>query len=307
MNDSNKLEIPKTYVYTGEAFAYDIHNKEYVVHSEIDCLRGCFGNFTHHYTVHRDKPFSCTFRYYFRKIVDDTCDQKYLMDINAERPSTDTGRIRNALYIGSNRELQADIEWLYDILNQYVPFNVWHNTTLKDWRYNNYCINHTNYSLVFDFKDCLMYEVFFVLTTFRRLMQLTSRPYYRLAQKLAKEKWHNLSFINILLLLDNTDINIPVDQKIGFHMFNPEALYVTPQSFKDNKSRLALNSRSLHECIVPLKRQSYTFFRNMRCILKPNSSDNILDLQFNMDKLEELYELLPDSIKNQHDDINKQK
>lgn len=247
----SELTIPIRSIYTAEAFQYYFSNDSHDVSSRHSDLRGCFGKFTHNDFLPKNKKMTGRFCYFMNVFPEGTSvKEMYQIDARNGQPKN---HIRNATYIGTLEELRRDLRWLEHYMQQFIYFDVSAYQTSKCWRSNVY-VERTNTILNFYFKDAYLYQIFFVLNTFRKLTQLTSRPYYRLAQQLAKNKWHNMSFINILLMMDATDIAIPMDQKIHYFLFNPCAEWLTPESFKAQVEVLeksGLDSWYLYQCIIP--------------------------------------------------------
>lgn len=289
----SELTISIERVYTSEAFQYWFRNDTNDVVSRSSALRGCFGKFTHDNYLPKNKKMTGSFSYFMNVFSEETSIQEmYGTNVATGKPMEN---IRNATYIGSTTELREDCKWLKHYMQQFVDFDVNICHTSKCWRLNA-CVERTNVYLVFHFKDVYLYQIFFVLNTFRKLTQLTSRPYYRLAQQLAKDKWHNMSFINILLMMDVTDICIPLDQKVHHFLFNPRAKWLTPESFKaqvEVLEKIGLNNLYLYQCIIPFDGVNIRYYApdTIRLLKKDNWCDNdVLHLELDVSNLEKAYE-----------------
>ena len=292
---NSENNIPLGRIYTGEAFHFEFStDKSYVCNRE-DKIRGCFGAFTHHLRLPHDKKLSGQFKYYLN-VYEDIDEIK---NIETKYDHTKAGIVRNATYVGTFRSFHQDCEQLRKELAKFVDFTIYVTDVGKLWLRGG-CILRTNTVITFHFKEQYVYQIFFVLTLFRRLTQLTSRPYYRLAQTLEESKWHDMSLVEILLLMDSSDISIPMDQKIGQYLFNPYARQITPESFRENTAVLEhdglLSRFGLYQCIVPFDNVHH------RCevpsgsgkllVIPKNTSwedVNTLTMKLNADELEKLY------------------
>lgn len=295
--EKSELTIPIKSVYTAEAFQYFFDNGENDVVSRHSDLRGCFGKFTHNAYLPKDKKMTGNF-YYYMNVFTEKTSIKEMNGINI-CDGQPTGRIRNATYIGTRSELLDDFKWLEKYMQQFVNFHVNVHPTLKFWRGGGCCIERTNTLMNFCFTDAYLYQIFFVLNTFRKLTQLTSRPYYRLAQQLAKDKWHNMSFINILLMMDATDICILNDQKTHDFLFNPCAKWLTPEAFKAQVEVLeesGLNHWFLYQCIIPFDCVNIRTYVPHAISLTKNynkgdwGDTDVLHLELDASQLEKVYE-----------------
>lgn len=292
----SELTIPIKSVYTSEAFQYFFKNDDADVISRHSDLRGCFGKFTHNDYLPKNKKMTGTFSY-FMNVFPEGTSAKEMSGINVHSGQSMKG-IRNATYIGTIEELQNDCRWLEKYMQQFIDFHVSAYDSSKCWRINS-GIERTNTIMNFRFTDAYLYQIFFVLNTFRKLTQLTSRPYYRLAQQLAKDKWHDMSFINILLMMDATDICIPGDQKTHQFLFNSNAKWLTPESFKAQVEVLeesGLHRWNLHQCIIPFDCVHVTVSVPTIIPLMENFNDggwlnnDVLHLELDVSQLEKVYE-----------------
>lgn len=292
----SELTIPIRSIYTAEAFQYFFNNDKNDVISRHSDLRGCFGKFTHNDYLPKNKKMTGSFSY-FMNVFPEGTSVKEMFGVNT-RNGQPMKNIRNATYIGTIEELRHDFQWLEKYMQQFINFSVSAYRTSKCWRINA-GIERTNTCVNFRFKDAYLYQIFFVLNTFRKLTQLTSRPYYRLAQQLARDKWHNMSFINILLMMDATDMYIPVDQRTHHFLFNPCAKWLTPETFKAQIEVLeesGLDCWYLYQCIIPFDCvNARTYIPSTIPLMKNyNTSDrgdnDVLHLELDASRLEKVYE-----------------
>ena len=292
-NSENK--IPLGCIYTGEAFHFEFSTDNAHVSNREDRIRGCFGAFTHHLRLPHDKKLSGQFKYYLN--ICENIDE--IKNIETTYDHNKANAVRNATYVGTFKSFHRDCEQLRAKLAEFVDFTIYVSNHDKLWLRGG-CILRTNAVIMFQFKEQYVYQIFFVLNLFRRLTQLTSRPYYRLAQTLEESKWHDMSLVEILLLMDSSDINIPNDQRMGQYLFNPYARQITPKSFRENTAVLEHNGLlshfSLYQCIVPFDNLHYRFevstsSGRLLDIPKNVLCENIdaLTMQLNVNELENLY------------------
>ena len=187
INDLFSDQVLETKVFNAEAFSYTAQTERADLRFQNQLLNGCFGRFTHNINLPHDKIVKrCSFNYYFNLLS--THDSKQSGDnirgqfISNIDDSILPGGLRSALYIadGENKHhvLLNELKWLETELQQYVPFHM----ELYSWNTCRWISGHdlipTNSFVKFMFKNVYMWEIFLVLTCFRKLLQITSYAYY---------------------------------------------------------------------------------------------------------------------------------
>lgn len=137
----------------------------------------------------------------------------------------------------TQKQCSNELKYIYRHVSQYVNFDYTINYDKPcEWvRELSRLTFKTNSVLHLEFRNHYMYEIFFVLHAFRRYINLNSNFGHYQSKKLAKKKWHNLSFMNISLLLDYGNFRLPHDQKMLYY-FNIRACskFLSKNEFKNN-------------------------------------------------------------------------
>lgn len=284
-------------IVTNERFDFTLMTSDAYTDVIQNTPNGCFGKLTHaisgtklidhlHVDIHM--------LVYDNTTLDFPLLSKYLLPPHGIRQT-----ITNATVIDSMDSFHKELIWLSNYLQRYVAFHRYDQESIRVWTHSTY-ISETNYIVHFDFSRCYMWEVFFVLNCFRRLWQLTTRPYYYLAKQLYEQRWHNLDFVNILLLTDLSTMVVPNDQRIGhFFMDTNCETWISPDTMQETRNQIAQNANcfklnSLSGLIMPVvKHKAAGYYKSWSQVdLVPKNYNDVLTLQPDASKMEDIYNLV---------------
>lgn len=237
-NSEPKIKsIAQDLIYQGEAFNFRVITDKSDITESRSVLGPCFGRFTK--CIDADTLVrEAEFRYYITCITD--LDhivhyQDFLIDTNTPVRQP----YNNSIVIAKRLDFTNELSWLRRTLDAYFPnFTVYENHFEFSWLRGSQIQHHTNMVLGFQFNDMYMWEIFCVLQCFRQYCQLTSNFSYMLAKKLYCDKWHNLSFLQILFLTHLLPLRIPGDQKIGRSLVqNQLNEWITVDTIRENHTK----------------------------------------------------------------------
>lgn len=171
--------------------------------------------------------------------------KKVLVDLHFNLFSSDTefdfvhfeANHHDKVVLATQKQCSNELKYIYHHVSQYVNFDYSINYDKQcEWTWESTRPRfETNSVLHLEFCNHYMYEIFFVLHAFRRYINLKSNFGYYQSKKLAKQKWHNLSFTNISLLLDYGNYNLPFDQKmLGYFTMRTCSKFLSKNEFKNN-------------------------------------------------------------------------
>ncbi len=210
-----------------EFFAFKCYRFDNRCKRKMDRVtKGCYGELTHSVPTTEK----------LKKVLVDLHFNLFSSDTESDFVNIEANR-HDKVVFATQKQCSNELKYIYLHVSQYVNFDYTVN-------YNKPCIwtrefsarkFKTNSVLHLEFCNHYMYEIFFVLHAFRRYINLKSNFGYYQSKKLAKQKWHNLSFMNISLLLDYGNPKLPFDQKIlNYFSVLTCSKFLSKNEFKNN-------------------------------------------------------------------------
>lgn len=291
------FKIDPRQITTNEKFDFYLITSDNCIDVVQNIPNGCLGKLTH--AIKNTKLINSSCVKVHMLVYDHKTLDFPLLAKHIHQPHDVYPIIANATVIDSIDSFRREHRWLFDYLQRYVTFYMYGNEYVRIWT-NSTSISATNYTLTFNFGNCYMWEVFFVLNCFRRLWQLTTRPYYYLAKQLYEQHWHNLDFVNILLLTDLSTMVVPSDQRIGrFFMDTDCETWISPDTMQETRNQIVkqnngFNGASLSGLIMPITaHKAAGYYKSWHYIdLVSQGYDDVLTLQLDAAKMEDIYNLV---------------
>lgn len=251
-NTSSMSSIP--HVIGSEAFSVKVETPARQ-HTFGARLRGCWGNFTKStISTHEGKV---QFTIYFN-LVNANSTLKEL--VHVVQPGSSP--LLWLYDVPSTKETcRNEFAFLKSKLKSFVKFRYRcvFNTDEHVFHYVNYPIP-TNSSITFTFEQQPMYKIFFVLNMYRTFLKQSTTEAYWWSKKLAAKNWHNLSFVNLMLMCDMVTSK-PGDSQIGYEMqYSNIYKWLNAKEFRKHNYKSRLN---LQHCIFkPFKKRGDTQYLN---------------------------------------------
>lgn len=238
-------------LYSGEAFSVKTST---VQNWNSGYLKGCWGSFTKHYNSGRSTvAFTIHFNTYSPDIsLREISDQhSHAMNINDKQALL----LWNYDVVMLVEDIRKEFAYLKRHLKAYVDYRYYtkFNSEEKRWFGAGSMDVRTNSELTLVFHNQPMYKIFLIANMYRTFLSMRSREAYFVAKNLTKSRWHKLSFVNIMLLLDMLTSKSS-DSRIG------DALSIY-------NSTSWLNAKTFKSCKAGVA--GYLFFKIVRSTLKP--------------------------------------
>lgn len=249
-------------VHYGEFFTFsaEVGRREYASSAEVE--KQCFGSFTKTPELNNCKIDKVTVNLYFNHF--DKIPKRTVRCLNYINFESISVCKREFAYIHKHLKQYANFTYTaeFDTVDKIFHSNIFDPILFHDLG----APVSFNSVLTLHFTDCCMPQVFLVMHMYRRYLQVVTKREYWLSKKLAQERWHNLSFVNISMICDMF-ARIPFDQKILHGLTCSNATkFISVKSFAENvhyvKNRQLISMFHLSKvCTVGIDAMSpYTSF-----------------------------------------------
>lgn len=191
---------PQDTLFSGEAFSVKTSSGR---NWDNSVLTGCWGSFTKHYhNVHSTVAFTMYFNTHSPSTSLQEISDKHVH--STDRSDKRALILWNYDIVMSVEDIRKEFAYLKQHLKKYVDYRYYTKFNSKERRwYGAGSTNvQTNSELTLVFTNQPMYKIFLIANMYRTFLSMRSREAYFAAKNLTKSRWHKLSFVNIMLLLD---------------------------------------------------------------------------------------------------------